>query len=334
MFVPSSRRLTNWIRTSIYVLACATGCASWAGETPYRPSRLPDGNVDLQGMWALGNAINLERLPQFKSLVITPAEAALIEKRRVATINDPAFITIDSAFFDTLQVEPVRGELHSSVIVDPPNGLIPGTPLFYRLRDQQREAWLGALDGPEERPIRERCLQQLDTTAPIILNSNKSLQQVIQTETTVVLASEAMHDARIIRMNAEHNPPALTSWLGDSIGWWERDTLVVETKHFRSSSQNRVSGITSYFVSPETVVLERFTRIDHDKLHYVFTVTEPAFYTQPWTGENQFTLTNERMFESACHEGNYALGFILQGARAQEAQGKEGGREEIRSRKH
>jgi hypothetical protein len=127
-------------------------------------------------------------------------------------------------------------------------------------------------------------------------------------------------------MNAKHNPPAITSWLGDSIGWWEGDTLVVETKYFASSSQNRISGGDMYFVSPKTVVLERLTRIDHDKLHYVFTVTDPTFYTQPWSGENQFALTNSRMLSYDCHEGNYAMEFMLRGARVEEANQAEAAR--------
>lgn len=326
MFVPSSRqlsRLSNWVTASICVLTYATGAASWAGEEAYRPSRTAHGHVDLQGMWALANGTPLERSPQFKSLVITNAEAAQIDARRVAFINDPAFITIAPEFWDTVRVEPVRGELRSSVIVDPANGLIPGTPLFHRLRGQRREAWLGALDGPEVRPTTERCLQQIDTAPPAIRGSHRSMYQLVQTATTVLFVSESMHDARVIRMNAKHNPPAMTSWLGDSVGWWEADTLVIETTHFTPSSQNRANGIDVYFVSPETVVLEKFTRIDHDKLHYVFTVTDPAFYTQPWTGENQFELTNAHMFEYACHEGNYGLPNILRGARVKEAEGRE-----------
>lgn len=323
MYASLNRRLPYWVTASVCVLTCATGAASWAGEKPYRPSRMPDGHVDLQGMWALANGTPFERSPEFKSLVITKAEAAQIDARRVAFINDPAFVTIAAEFWDTVRVEPVRGELRSSVIVEPPNGLIPGTALFHRLREQRRKAWLGALDGPEERPTAERCLQQLDTAAPVLRGSHRSMYQLVQTETTVLFASESMHDARTIRMNSKHNPPAITSWLGDSIGWWEGDTLVVETTHFTSSSQNRANAIDVYFVSPETVVLEKFTRIDHDKLHYVFTVTDPVFYTQPWTGENQFALTNERMFEYACHEGNYALTNILRGARVKEAEGRE-----------
>jgi hypothetical protein len=311
----------------IFVLSVAllaVTSSAWGKDHTYRPSRLPDGKVDLQGMWALKNSTALERLPQFKSLVITKAEAAQVDARREAAINDPSFISPDRAFWDTLRVEPVRGQLRSSVIIDPSNGLIPGTPLFYRLREQHLKAWLAAFDGPEERPNSERCLQKIDTAAPVILHpSIRSVHQLVQTETTVVFASESVHDARIIRMNAKHNPPAITSWLGDAIGWWEGDTLVVETKHFTSSSQNRASGREVILVSPDTVVLERFTRIDHDQLHYVFTVTDPTFYTLPWTGENQFSLMNERMFEDSCHEGNYALGFILRGARAQETVGRE-----------
>ena len=305
--------------TTFLVLIAAT--SSWANDRYYHPPRTPDGHVDLQGMWALGNATPLERPPQFKSLVIPAEEAARIDANRVARLEDPAFITTGSEFYDVLRVEPIKGALHSSTIVDPKDGLIPGTALFHRLRTARRAALLTAFDGPEERPTSERCLQQFNTAAPILVNANIGMHQIVQTDTSVVIAGESMHDARIIRLNAKHNPAVIVSWLGDSIGWWEGETLVVETRHFTSSSQNRASGPNVYFVSPETVVLERFTRIDHDKLHYVFRVTDPTFYTKPWTGENQFALTSERMYEHACHEGNYALTHILHGARAQEAQG-------------
>jgi hypothetical protein len=128
-----------------------------------------------------------------------------------------------------------------------------------------------------------------------------------------------MHDARIIRMHAQHTHPAITSWLGDSIGWWEGTTLVVETKFFTPSDRVRTSPTGDYLVSPRTVVTERFTRVSHTELNYRFTVEDPTWYAQPWSGESHLTLTDEPLLEFACHEGNYSLRFILEAARALEA---------------
>ena len=279
----------------------------------YRPPRLEDGHVDLQGVWSLRNITSLERPPQFKTLVISAAEAGVRNAQRVAVLQER--LRASEEFMDTLVVEPIRGKLHSSVIVDPPDGLLPGTALFHQLRAERRAALLTAFDGPEQRPTSERCLQQFDSAPPILLNVVKSMHQIVQTPSVVVMAAEAMHDTRIIRMNAQHVPSEISSWLGDSIGSWEGDTLVVETKYFTQSSRARASGPNVYFVSPQTTVVERFTLVADDELHYVFTVDDPMYYTRTWTGENSFRRSSDRIYEVACHEGNYSLGYALQGAR-------------------
>ena len=146
-----------------------------------------------------------------------------------------------------------------------------------------------------------------------------NVHQIVQTADAVLLFAEPMHDARIIRMNAQHAHPAVTSWLGDSIGWWEGDTLVVETKFFTPSGRVRTSPLGDYLVSPRTVVTERFARVAHEELNYRFTVEDSTWYVHPWRGESHFTLTDEPMLEFACHEGNYSLRFILEAARTLEA---------------
>jgi hypothetical protein len=284
----------------------------------YRPPRLEDGHVDLQGMWSLGNITSLERPPQFKTLVISATEAGVRNAQRIAVLQER--LRASDMFMDTLVVEPIRGKLHSSVIVDPQDGLLPGTTLFHKLRTQRRAALLTAFDGPEQRPSSERCLQQFDSAPPILLNVAKSLHQIVQTPSVVVMAAEALHEARIIRMNAKHVPSVISSWLGDSIGSWEGDTLVVVTKYFTPSGQARASGPNVYFVSQQTTLVERFTLVSDDELHYVFTVDDPMFYTRSWRGENSFRRSSDRIYEVACHEGNYSLGYALQGARELEMQ--------------
>lgn len=295
-----------------------TSGVTLAAERVYSPPRLEDGHVDLQGMWALTNITSLERAAHFKTLVISATQAEIRNAQRSTILKEE--LRASDQFVDTLFVEPILGELHSSIIIDPQDGLIPGTALFHRLRAERRAALLTAFDGPEQRPTSERCLQQFDSAPPILFNASESLHYIVQTPGVVVMAAEAMHDTRIIRMNAKHRPATIQSWLGDSVAAWEGDTLVVETKYFARSSEARASGANVYFVSPQTTVVERFTRVSDDELHYVFTVDDPAYYTRTWTGENSFRRSWEKMFEVACHEGNYSLGYALQGARAQEAQ--------------
>ena len=115
-------------------------------------------------------------------------------------------------------------------------------------------------------------------------------------------------------------PAVVTSWLGDSIGWWEGDTLVVETTHFSPSDRGRRLTDLAFLTSPQTVVVtERFTPNPTDELNYVFTVSDPKYYTQPWKGETQFQRTSDNILEYACHEGNYSMRFLLQTGRAQDA---------------
>jgi hypothetical protein len=121
-------------------------------------------------------------------------------------------------------------------------------------------------------------------------------------------------------MNARHNPAALTSWVGDSIGSWEDDTLVVETRHFTATSSLRYTAGIYFFVSPATVVTERFTRTAADELTYEFSVTDPTWYTTTWKGRNRLRRSNEAILEFACHEGNYAVRFILQGMRERDGE--------------
>jgi hypothetical protein len=270
-------------------------------------------------MWEMRNVTPLERLPQFTSLVITAAEAEARDFQRVAQLGDPSRLDFLADGYDTLKIEPIHGKLHSSIIVDPEDGLLPGNELFRKQREERRDAILRGFDGPEQRPNSERCLQHIRTTPPILMGMDTSLHQIVQSPGIVIFMTEMMHEARVIRMNTNHVPAAVLSWLGDSIGWWEADTLVVETKHFAPSSQARALGQTIFFVSSQATIRERFTRVSNDELLYRFTVTDPTYYTRPWTGENSFRWSTERMYESACHEGNRSLGYALQGARVQEA---------------
>ncbi len=276
----------------------------------------------MQGVWNLSNLTPLERLAGFDSLVISREQASAIEERIAGMRSRQLTGAVSAAFDEEQAVEPIDGEWHSSVIVEPSDGRLPGNAAFQeeaaRFRARMATGGVGG-DGPEERPPTERCLSSPASTPPMVHVPTLNLHQVVQTPHTVLIQSEWNRDARIVRMNSRHNPPALASWLGDSIGRWDGDTLVVETRHFVAASRLRSTGGVYFLVSPATVVTERFTRTADDELSYEFTVADPTWYTTTWSGRNRLRRSRELIFEFACHEGNYALQFILQGLRAQEA---------------
>jgi hypothetical protein len=225
----------------------------------------------------------------------------------------------------------VNGEKRSSIIVDPPDGRIPYTPEASQKRMATLRALFGsgqgenndpglekapdAYDNPERRPLSERCILGFGSTSgppalPDYFYNN--LHQIVETPNFVMIQSEMIHDARIVRMNAQHLPKNIRLWLGDSVGHWEGDTLVVDTTNFTDKTQ--------FAESTENLhVVEHFTRVDDKTLLYRFTVDDPATYTRSWTGEYTWPVADGLIYEYACHEGNYAMGDVLRGARERDA---------------
>ena len=229
----------------------------------------------------------------------------------------------------------IDGGWRTSILIDPPNGRYPTTTearqaVLRAARDAgpARRAqndgtayWLeGGLDAPgpydnmEQRPYAERCILTFGSTSgppmlPALYNNHK---RIVQGEDTILILIEMVHDARIIRMNAEHDPPEIRKWLGDSIGWWEGDTLVVETTNFVDRPAFRQG-------SGNMTVTERFRLQDADSLIYSFTVEDPTVWIAPFTGEYAWPRSENKVFEYACHEANYALEGIMKGARLLEA---------------
>jgi hypothetical protein len=316
-------RIVDRMRTCWPTLACAAAlsvCIAPLAAAEYRPPRLEDGHPDLQGVWDHVDATPLERPPGVTTLTITREQAVAIAHALDQVAEDRSKPTEPTEYFNERRMLPIRGELRSSIIVDPADGRIPGTAEFQQWQVLTRVNVVNALDGPEQRPTSERCLGNPASQPPNLFNPGTNLRQIVQTRDAVVIESEVLHFARIIRLNAKHSPAAVTSWSGDSIGWWEGDTLVVETKHFTPSDRGRVAAGITFLVSPAATVTERITRVAEDELSYVFKVDDPANYTQPWTGETHLLRKDENLLEYACHEANYSLRFILQGGRAQDAE--------------
>jgi len=224
----------------------------------------------------------------------------------------------------------VNGEKRASLIVDPADGRVP--PMTDEARKRTRafnarptsdaqessdpglERAPGAYDDPERRPLGERCMLGFGSTSgppalPDYFYNN--LHQIVQTPDSILILTEMVHDARTVRMNAQHLPKSFRLWLGDSVGHWEGDTLVVDTTNF--TDKTRFRGSTE-----DLHVIERFTRVDDKSLLYQFTIDDPATWTKPWTGEYTWPATNQHIYEYACHEANYALTDILKGARLRE----------------
>jgi hypothetical protein len=299
-----------------YTYVCgllAVAAAAQAGD--YRPPRLADGQVDLQGVWSHKNITPLERPADLGSFIISREQAAQLQARILAKSEDLSRPAEPSVYFWERGVEPIRGEYRSSIIIDPADGKIPANDLFKARAKAAGAAVLTAFDGPEARPGSERCLAAISAAPPVTVVPASDLRQIVQTPHSIVIASEELHEARVVRMNASHAPPAVVSWLGDSIGWWEGETLVIETKYFAPTSAERAGPASLFLVGPDTTVTERITRVSRDELSYVFTVEDPTYYTRPWKGETRFGRSDERILEYACHEGNYSLGFALLSAR-------------------
>jgi hypothetical protein len=307
-------RIVNVLLSIVLTLAYAT---SLADGKRYRPQRLPDGRPDFQGTWLHSDSTPLVRPAGFPAL-ISPQQAVAIETLVYSVLVDPNVPNDPVSDITPRHISPIHGALHSSIVIEPEDGLIPGTALFTERTEKNRFNILNAMDGPEQRPTSERCLGNPASQPPNLYNPGTNMHQIVQTKDTILFFSEVMHDARVIRLNATHAPAAVTSWLGDSIGWWEGDTLVVETKNFTSSDTGRAAPFVVYYVSPQTTVTERFTQVSDNELNYVFTVDDPVYYTRSWTGETHFMRSDDRMFEYSCHEGNYSLAYILQGARVRE----------------
>jgi len=241
--------------------------------------------------------------------------------------------------YNTFWIDPgssafeINGMYRTSIIIDPADGRMPARTAsgaasmadnFSSFADPNTGTawWLdqdgpGPYDGPEDLALAERCLLSFAGGPPILPSLYNNFTRIVQTEDYVMILLEMVHDARIVRMNSEHKPAAYRSWLGDSIGWWEGDVLVVDTTNFRADT-----GL--YGADENLHLLERFALLEDGNLLYSFTVDDPTAWEASWSGEYSWSRSEERVYEYACHEGNYAMGGILRGARLMEAEAMQG----------
>jgi hypothetical protein len=296
------------------------------------------GAPDLQGFWTNTSFTSMQRPAGADKLVLNEQEAQALARRNVYTAarreeagaskvdeKSSAALLADknpSRGYNTFWMDPgqgyakVKGEYRSSWITNPPDGRIPYTEAGIRANTRS-----SSFDDYEIRPLAERCIMSFTGgMGPVIGNGmyNNTLQ-LVQSPTTVMILAEMIHDARVIpiaksKADAKHGPSNIPKWGGDSIGWYEGDTLVVETMNSHPKQRS--------YISPAGKVTERFTRWSDTEIFYEFKVEDATLYKQAWGGEMSLRVSNEPLYEYACHEGNYALPGILAGARQLEREGR------------
>jgi hypothetical protein len=297
--------------------------------------RTTDGHPDLQGVWTNATLTPMERPAAFAGKpTVTDVEAKAYEQKDLETndIDKPDAPLLAAAgsgsgadavggynnlFMDRgNELARVDGVKRTSLIIDPADGRVPVDPAA-RQRAMARAVAagggggiLGRFDDVKDRPLSERCIVGFGSTSgppmmPVLYNNN---YQIVQTSDAVMILVEMDHDVRTVRMNGKHAPPTVREWLGDSIGHWEGDTLVVDTTNFRP--ETRFRGATE-----NLHVIERFTRVDSGTILYKATIDDPSVFSKAWTMEFPFVTAAGPVYEYACHEGNYAMTDILGGAR-------------------
>ena len=283
----------------------------------YRAPRTASGAPDLQGVWTNSSMTLLQRPANAPNLLATPAEAAALEASFRALLGELVSPTADP---NAPAPPVVNGQSRASWIVDPPDGRLPFTDAGRQARTAaNRETF----DGPEGRPLSERCLAGVGSPGgpPMLNTAFNANYQIVQTPDQVAILVEMNHDVRIVRLaDRRHLPEAIRTWMGDSVGWWEGDTLVVETTNLDPRGLIVTPG-GGFPYSPRMRIVERFTRTAPDQILYEFTVDDPATFKRTWSAQMPMRAAKGPIYEYACHEGNYSLPNALSGARTQERAG-------------
>jgi len=325
-------RTTLALATAVVLVVASLGLG--ADESPKTSSGKPDlsGNYDIASLTPyqrdskFGDQLYMtaEEAEQIVSAEVTAAGAASSDSDpnreappgggdgsagAAGAVGGYNFFWIDRG----TDVFTVDGKFRTSIIVDPINGRMPKMTDAALARAMERRKlfrpndgtawWLdiegdGPYDGPEMLGISERCILGFTGSTPTFPSLYNNYKRIVQTDDYVMILIEMVHDARIVRMNSKHPPAEMKSWLGDSIGWWESDTLVVDTANFHPKTRPGRGG------SINAHVVERFSRLEDGNLLYRFTVEDPTVWTEPWTGEYIWRTSDEKLYEYVCHEGN------------------------------
>ena len=302
------------------------------GQTWSAP-RTPDGHADLQGTWTNATLTPLERPRELAGKkLFTEEEATAWENRdlrqgsrdrRDGSAEEDVGRAYNELFFERgTKLARYGGIIRTSMITDPADGRIPAltAEAEKRLAAARAYAALHPADTARDRSLTERCLHWPESGPPMLPGPYNNGYQIVQTPGYVMILVEMVHDVRVIPTDGRpHLPRTVRLWMGDSVGHWDGDTLVVDTTNFTQKTRFRGS-------SENLHVIERFKRIAPDAIQYTFTIDDPSTYTQPWSAELPLVASRETIYEYACHEGNVALMGILAGARADERNAEAGGK--------
>jgi hypothetical protein len=303
----------------VQVLALSV-LARAAGQATAQPiPRTPEGRPDFHGTWSADFLPNsLERLQGATALVVDEAEATRLADSwwAVRFKNQPVYDPNENLGL-ARRLPRTNGEWRTSQITDPSDGKAPITGEGARLIAARRERMDARPDGPEARGLIERCIGGL-AGAPLVVTPTDNLRQFFQTKDHLVIFNETdVGEVRIIGIEAKARPPNTSQHLGDSVASWERDTLVIETTNRRVAPLDAPRGV-GMVVRSEAKVIERLTYISDAELLYRFTIIDADIYDKPWSAEYSMMRSSAQVFETACHEGNYAMINMLAAGRESE----------------
>ena len=321
-------------QTHVALAASKTVTQTWT------PPRAPDGHPDLQGVWSNNTATPLERPKELADrALLTDDEVAALKKKAAELYDGTGDAAFGDNIFETVYASIKGGKAgphvkaanefdagtgdyssvwivardwdnRTSLITDPPDGRLPAmTPEGQKRRDTTFAAYGRPPAGPEDRGLSERCIT---FGSPQLIAGYQSYYQIVQTSNAVVILSEMIHDARVIPLDGRpHVPASIKTWMGDSRGHWEGDTLVIDTTNYKPASFMAES-------TDKLHVIERFSRTGPDTLKYEITINDPETWTKPWSLMIPLRHSPTPIYEYACHEGNVGMIGILAGARAEE----------------
>ncbi|EAW33199.1 hypothetical protein GP2143_18126 [marine gamma proteobacterium HTCC2143] len=297
----------------------------------YAAPRMPWGDPDLQGVWTHAYLTALERQALFPSLTISEDQARNVERMgadllaNIDKLPEGDLVKGDVGGYNSVWMDPgkkmlrIDGKARTSLIIEPENGRLPYTAEGGK---KSREVYMKARarNNPEQLMLGDRCMVGFGSTGGppmlgVLYNNN---YQFVQTPGYVMILVEMNHSVRTIRLKGERLPADIKPWLGDSVGHWEGDTLVVETTQFHPQKLFRAAIAHRFMSTTDTKVVERFTRTGAAAIHYEYTVEDASIYSQPWSAETVFRPSEGPIYEYACHEGNYSLPGILGGQREKE----------------
>jgi hypothetical protein len=289
--------------------------AAKKSSKPWTAPRTSWGDPDLGGTYSNSTIVPLERPAEFagKAELTDQESAARFEKHRTGLFAPREG---DTGFYNEFWWEWGKDVKRTSLIVDPADGKLPWKPDAEARRKAIRTRYSRPESYEDFNPF-DRCITR-SMPGSMIPGFYNHFYQIIQTPEYVAVLVELIHDVRIIPLDKRpHIGSNIRQWLGNSRGHWEGDTLVVETTNFDDKVKD--NGVTFFGVGSDMRLVERFTRSDANTIDYRFTVEAPSTFTRPWTASIPFHKSDQKVFEYACHEGNYAMQNSLSGARAEEA---------------